>query len=128
VLVVEHRVRDARFGQEGRQVRLPHAFGQPGAEGPLTEDRVHTIGERADLPDAVAPRDADQDRLVVAAREELDLPAPNEVGEIADHVGTVRLEPIQERAGEVEAGLHFGMAIEGGHERRIGALGHLGED
>ena len=28
----------------------------------------------------------------------------------------------------MEARLYFGMAIQGGHERRVGALGHLGED
>ena len=36
-------------------MRLPDALGQPGAEGPLAEDRVDAVGEGADLANAVAP-------------------------------------------------------------------------
>ena len=125
MLVVEDGVRDAGLSEERREVRFPHALGEPCAERPLPEDRIDPVGERADLPDAVAPRHAHEHRLVVAAREELDLTAPHEVGQVADDVGPVRLEPVEERSGEVEARFHFGMAIEGGHERRIRALGHL---
>ena len=70
-------------------------------------------------------RRAHEHRLVVAARQKLDLTAPHEVGEIADDVGPVRLEPVEKWSREMEARFHFGMAIEGGHERRICALGHL---
>jgi len=75
----------------------------------------------------VPARDADEDGLVVAAGEQFDLAALDEVREIADDVGTVAFEPIEERAGEVEGRLHFGVPIERGHERRIRALGHVRE-
>ena len=127
VLLVEDGVRDAGLGQDGRQVRLPDALGEPRPEGPAAEDRGDPVGERADLPDGIAPGDADEDRLVVAAGEELDLAALHEVGEVADDVRAVALEPVEERAGEVEGGLHFGVPIERGHERRIRALGHVRE-
>ena len=111
VLVVEDGVGDAGFSEQRRKMRLPHALGQPRAEGPLPEDRVHAVGERADLTDAVAARHTDEHRLVVATGEELDLTAPHEVGKVADDVGPIGLEPVQERSGEMEARLHFGMAI-----------------
>ena len=67
MVFIEDRVRDAGLGEDRGQVRLPHALGQPGAERAPAEDRRDAIGERPDLPDSVAPRDADEDRLVVAA-------------------------------------------------------------
>ncbi len=111
VLVVEHGVRNAGLSEERWKVWLPHALGQPGAKRPLTEDRVDPVGERPDLAHAIPARHADEDRLVVTAGKELDLAAPDQVGEVADDVGPVGLEPVQEGSGEVEARLHFGMAI-----------------
>src|SRR5207253_7441843 len=125
MLFVEDRVRDAGLGEHRWQMRLPHALGEPGPKGSAPEDRRHPVGERADLPDRVAARDADEDRLVVAAGEQLDLPALHEIGEVADDVGSVALEPVEERAGEVERRFHFGMPIERSHERRIRALGYV---
>ena len=109
-------------------MRLPDALGQPRAERPLSEDRVDAVGKGANLGDAVAARDADEDRLVVAAGEELDLAPADEVGEVADDVWAVGLQPVEERSGEVETRLHFGVPIKGGHERGIRPLGHILED
>src|SRR5258708_4187753 len=95
--------------------------------GTAAEDRGHPVGERADLADRVGGRDAEEDRLVVATREELDLPALHEVGEVADDVGTIAFEPVEERAGEVERRFDFGVPIERSHERRIRALGYVSE-
>ena len=125
MVVVENGVRDAGLREERRQMRLPDALGEPRAERTLAEDGVHAIAERADLPDAVASRDADEDGLVVAPREELDLPAADEVREVADDIGSVRLEPIQQGAGEVEARFDLRMPVQGGNERGIRPLGHL---
>jgi hypothetical protein len=72
---------------------------------------VDAVGEGADLPHTVAARHADEHRLVVAAGQELDLATPDEVREVADDVGAIRLEPVQKRSGEVEARLHLGMAV-----------------
>src|SRR5207253_5594532 len=63
-----------------------------------------------------------------AAREELDLSAAHEVGEVTDDVGTVALEPVEQGSGKVEACFHFGMPVQRGNKRRICALGHVGED
>src|SRR5919201_3211083 len=93
-------------------MRLPDPLGQPGPERALSEDRVNSVGKRRDLADAVAPRHPDQDRLVVTAGEELDLAPPDQVREVADHVGTVRFEPIEQRTREVEARLYLGMAVQ----------------
>jgi hypothetical protein len=128
VLVVEDGVGDAGLGHDRWDVRLPHALREPCAERPLAEHGVHAIGERADLPDGIAARDADEDRLVVATREELDLTAANEVREITDDIRTVPLEPVEERTGEVEGRFYFGVPVESGHERCVCTLCHFGED
>ena len=125
MLIVEDRVGDTGLREERGQVRFPDALGEPRPQRTLTEDRVHPVGERADLADAVAPRNSHQDRLVVAAGEKLDLPTADEVREIADDVGPIRLEPVEERAGKMEARFHLRMAVQRGDERRIRTLGHL---
>jgi len=89
---------------------------------------VDAIGQSADLSDAVPPRHTDEDRLVVAAREELDLSASHQVREVSDDVGAVSLEPIQERTGEVQARLHLWVAVKRRDERGIRSLGHLLKD
>src|SRR5207253_4624899 len=53
--------------------------------------------------------------------------ALHEIGEVADDVGSVALEPVEERAGEVERRFHLGVPIERSHERRIRALGYVSE-
>src|SRR5439155_23951265 len=113
------------LGEERRKVRLPNALGQPGSERPLPEDRVNTVGQCPDLADTVAPGDADEYGLVIASGEELDLSATDEVRKGADDVRTVRLEPVEERTREVQGRLYLRMAVKRGHERGIGALGHL---
>jgi hypothetical protein len=128
VLVVEDGVGDSRLSQERGEVGFPHSLGQPCAQGSLSEDRVHPIGKRSDLPDSVASRDADQHGLVIATRKKLDLTPPDEVREVADHVGTVRLKPIEERPREVEARFYLGMAVKSGNEGGIRPLGHILED
>ena len=106
-------------------MRLPHALGEPCAERTLTEDRVHAVAQRSDLRDRVTTRDADKDRLVVTAGEKLDLTAPHEVREVANDVGTVPLEPVEQRSGEMQARLHLGVSVKGGNQRRVGALCYL---
>jgi len=109
-------------------VRLPDAFGEPRPERALSEDRMYSIGKRPDLSHTVAPRDADQDRLVVAPREKLDLTPSDKVGEVAYDIRAVRLKPVKERAGEVKTRLYFGVPVKGGHKRGIRPLGHILED
>src|SRR5256885_15758504 len=106
-------------------MRLPDPFGQPRAQRPLSEDRMNSIGKRPNLSHAVAPGDADQDRLVIAPGKKLDLAPSDEVGEVADDVRSVGLKPVKERAGEVKTGLYFGMPVKGGNERGIRPLGHV---
>ena len=125
MLVIEDRVGNTCLREERRQVGLPDAFRQPRPEGPLSEYRVHPVGKRPNLSDPVAAWHADQDRLVVPAGKELDLTSSDEVGQVADDVGSVGFEPVQERTGEVKTGLYFRVPIERGDERRIRPLGHI---
>ena len=78
--------------------------------------------------DAIAPGYSDQNRLVVAAREELDLAPSDQVRDVSDDVGTVGFQPVKQRTGEVESGLYFGMPIKGGHEGGVRPLGHILEN
>src|SRR5438093_1225233 len=126
--VVVDRVGDAGLGQDRRDLRLPHALREPRSKRPRAERGREPIRERADLRDRVAARDADEDRFVVAAGKELDLPAALEIGDVAEDVGAVRLEPIEERAREVEGRAHARVPVERSDERRVGLLGHVFED
>jgi len=128
VLVVEHCVCDSRFSEKRRQMRLPDALGEPRPERALSEDRVYSIGKRTNLSHPVAPRHADQDGLVIAPGEKLDLTPSDEVGEVTDDVRSVGLKPVEEGAGEVKTRLYFGMPVKGGNERGIRPLGHILED
>src|SRR5437016_8872201 len=109
-------------------MRLPNPFGEPRPERALSEDRMYSIGKRTNLSHPVAPRDSHQDRLVIAAREKLDLTPSDEVREIADDVRSVGLKPIKQRPGEVKTRLYFGMPVKGGNERGVRPLGHILED
>jgi hypothetical protein len=86
---------------------------------------VDTVGKRPNLADAVAPRDSNENRLVIAAGEELDLTPTDEVGDVTNDVWTVGLQPVEQRPGEVETGLYFGVSIESGDERGVRPLGHI---
>ena len=109
-------------------MRLPDTLGQPSSEGTLSENCVHAVGKRPNLADAIPSRDAHKNRLVIPAREQLDLPAPHEIGEVSDDVGAVRLEPVQKGSGEMEARFHLGMAVQRGDQRGIRPLGHILEN
>ena len=89
---------------------------------------MHAIGERADLADRIAARDADEDRLVVATGEQLDLAAADEVGKITDDVWPVALEPVEQRPREVQGCFYFGVPVESSHKRCIRTLCNFGED
>ncbi|TME26845.1 MAG: hypothetical protein E6I66_14045 [Chloroflexi bacterium] len=89
---------------------------------------MNPIGKRPNLGDTVAPRHPDQNGLVVAPGEKLDLTPPDEVGEVADDVWAVGFQPVEQRSGEVKGGLYFGVPIEGGHQRGIRPLGHVLEN
>jgi hypothetical protein len=89
---------------------------------------VDPIGKRPDLAHSIAPRDTDENGLVVAAGKELDLAPFDEVGEVADDVRTIRFEPVEERSREVKTRLYFGVPIERGDEGGIRPLGHILED
>ena len=73
--VVEDRPVVAGRDERGRQVRLPDALGQPGAARPPPEQRLELVAHPAQLADPVALRQRGEDRLVVAAAEDLDLVA-----------------------------------------------------
>ena len=51
--IVDQRVFHAGFGQRRGQLRLPHAFGEPGAGGPLPKMFFDKIAQTPDLLDLI---------------------------------------------------------------------------
>ena len=97
--VVEDRPAVAGVDDRGRQVRLPDPLGQPGAGRPTPADPLDLVGHPAQLVDPVPLRERGQDRLEVAAAQELDLVAPDEAARRSRNSG--RSDRIQSSRGPV---------------------------
>ena len=82
----------------------------------------------ADLPDAVAARNARQDRLVERPAEDLDLPALDELAEPVDVLGVMLDEPFQQAAGGVQRDRELRVVAEDVQERAVAVLVRRFED
>src|SRR2546422_10712873 len=74
--IVHKRVGDSRARQHRRKLRLPDALGQPRSRGRLAKMLFEIVRHEAHLFLLVLGRNGDKDGLVVAAADELRLPAP----------------------------------------------------
>jgi hypothetical protein len=110
-----------------RQVRLPDAFGEPGAARPAAERGLELVGHPHELADPIAFREGREDRLVPAAADDLDLAALGEQREAGDELRALGAQPGQERAGVVEGEADAGMTLEGVEHRTVGVLEGLGD-
>ena len=75
MVVVKNCVFVAGRGEVVGQRRLPDSFGEPGATRHLAESRRHLVAHALELARPVALRQRDEDRLVQAAAQDLDLVA-----------------------------------------------------
>ncbi len=112
----------AGVGQVERQRRLPDALGQPGPAWPLPESRLQFVSHPHQLAVAVAVGERDQDRLVVAAADDLDLATIDEPADLVDRLGLVGGHPLQQRPGVVKAKANPRMPLQGVEHRRVGVL------
>ena len=122
VCVVDDRVLDAGGGDGLGQVRFPHPFRQPEALRPRAEAALQVGRHLADLPGPVAFGDHGEDRLVVAARHELDLLALHQRAQHREELRVRALQPVQERAGVVHRHADLRVLLEGAQHGQV-ALG-----
>ena len=118
--VVHDRVGVAGLGQRGGHVRLPDPLGKPGAHGATADERLDLVGHARELSHAVDLAQGGQHRLVVAAAEDLHLLALDERAQPLERLRPVGLEPLEQRAGVVQAEAHAGVALQGGQQRLVG--------
>ena len=126
--VVDDGVPHARLADRPREVRLPDPLGQPEALGGGAKLRGDRPGELLDLAALVRIRDGGEDRFVVATGEDLDLPAGGQGPDPPEEVGSVGLEPVEERPGIMERQADPGVAFQRPHERGVRVVRGPGHD
>ncbi|MNS13223.1 hypothetical protein D3C72_448110 [compost metagenome] len=120
--VVQDGVFHAGLGQGLGEVGLPDAAGQPGAHGLGADVVLNLAGVLANLTDLVGVRNGREDRLVVAAGDELDLAALDHGLQARDELGVVLGQPGQQVAGVVEGHVHARVPLEHVDERQVRVL------
>ena len=126
--VVEDRPAVAGRHERRRHVRLPDALGQPRSLRSTTEGALQLVGHAPQLADPVALGQGGEDRLVVAAPEDLHLAPVGERAQPGQELRALGREPLQQRAGVVQRQANPGMALERLDHREVGLLVDLGED
>ena len=128
MVVVQDGPLVAGFRKVVRQRRLPDPLGQPRPFRPSPEQLLHLVAHPDQLAAAVAVGERDQDRLVVAAAQDLDLATVHETADLGYRLGSVGCQPGQQRPGVVHAETDPRMALEGVEHRRVGVLVDVGDD
>jgi len=128
VVVVDDRPAVAGGRQGGRQVRLPDPLGQPGTARPTPADPLDLGGHPLELADPVALGQRGEDRLVVAAAEELHLAPRHEGAKPLQELGALRAQPVEEGTGVVQGDPDAGMPLQGVDHRPIGLVVDVRED
>src|SRR5579863_400257 len=119
--VVENGVADVGFGEDRGELRFPHALGEPSAGGALAEVLLEIVGETDDLDALIGRRNGNENGLVEAAANHLDLATLDEQLEAHEIFGAMLFDPGQQRAGIMKAGVDGGMLLERFEERKIAA-------
>src|SRR5439155_1396179 len=83
VPVVDERVLHTGLSEVGRELRLPHALGEPQPRGPNAEAAFEVLAHARDLLEAVGAGERGEDRLIESREEEL---GPAIGGEPADQI------------------------------------------
>ena len=128
VAIVDEDVLDARLVERARQVRLPHALGQPHAARPHTELGLEELAQALDLPALVGVGQDRQDGLVEATGEELDPAAGDDLPEQVEGRAGLGPQPVQEAARAVHRHSDLRPGLQAREERMVGPLGRLAED
>ena len=128
VLVVDQRGAHSGGGERPGQPGLPDPLGQPQTLGRGPEALRQEPREPGDLAQLVGIGNGGQDRLIVAAGQQLQLSAPRHGPGARSVLGMVRLEPVPQDARVVERERDFRMTVPGLEHRQVGALCGFLED
>src|SRR5688572_17805719 len=119
--VVDEDRTDPRERKVARELRFPHALGEPEAVDLGAEELREPRTMQLHLVDAVAARDRGQDRLVEAGGLQLDLAALDAGAHELDQVLRVLHPPLEQRSGDVQHVRDARMAGERLEQRPVGA-------
>src|SRR5262249_48839368 len=112
VIVVQHRVLDAR----GRNVRdeglLPDALGNPHSSYAGLKEIFQVSPVGSDLAHPVAGGNHGQDRLGESPAEDFDLAARDEAAQTIDVLGSLGRQPFEERAAGVQTDGDFRVLLD----------------
>ncbi len=114
--VVHKRVFHACFSQRGRQLRLPHALGQPGAARALPKMLRNEIAQPTDLFDLILRRNGDQNWLVESAAHHFHLAASGKRPDLIEVFGMAFGKPFEQGAGIVKPHAHERMPGQAVHK------------
>ena len=118
--VVDDRALVAGTDERRGEIRLPDALGQPGGRRPAAEEPLDLVGHAGQLAEPVALGEGGEDRLEVAAAEDLHLAARDQGAEAGDEVGMLGDQPLEERTRVVEREAHARVPVEGFDHRQVG--------
>ena len=99
---------------------LPDALGEPEPLGAPAEVALDRLAHFADLAEAVARRDAREDRLVVTAGEKLESAGLAEGAQAGDEIGVALQEKIEQRPRYVHRDAQARVALQDFDEREVG--------
>jgi hypothetical protein len=128
VRVVEDRPAVAGRAEGGRDVRLPDALRQPRAARPPPEGFGDDVRHPVQLGNSISLGQGRQDRLEEPAAQDLHLAATDELPEPADERRALRLEPLEQRPGVMQAEMDARVALDGGDHRLVRPLEDVRED
>jgi len=110
--VIDNHVPGSRLGQRLGQVRLPDAFRQPQPGRFRAEQAADGLGQLPDLAYLVRVRQRRQDRLIVAASQNLNLAALYQRPDALQKAGVVLRQPFQQAAGKMQPDVDSRMALQ----------------
>jgi heme exporter protein D len=129
MIVVHQRIFNAGRAQRRRELRLPNAFGKPGAARACAQMLFDVIREPRDLLQAVFRRNHRQDRLVKSSAGDFHLPALHQSAQLLEIFRMRPLDPFEQRTRIMQPDANRRMARQNFHERKIrllvGALQHV---
>ncbi len=109
--VIDQGVGDVCGSEGGGELRLPNALGKPSAGGKTAEVFLEIGGQAGDLFVLILGRNGNEDRLVEAATEELDLAGLDQLLQANEILRPMLLDPGEQRTGIVDAKVDSRMLL-----------------
>ena len=120
--VIDKRVVHSRFGESNGQLRLPDAFGEPCAAGPLPKMFFNKIAQSPNLFDLIFQRNRNQDRFVESSANHFDLTARHQGADLLNVFRMLFNYPFEQRPGIMQTEANARMTRHALQERQVRTL------